>query len=90
MVLEAYLLLKFLWRLLIFTMSQSLLTIGQSMGVTFLILALIAWRAADLAKDAQPAFGHLYAITQEMWTPITVTIWQLLPLVDRPQILICL
>ena len=54
-----------------FTMSQSLLTTGQFMGVTFLILGLIAWRAADLAKDAQPAFGHLYAITQGMWTSIT-------------------
>ena len=35
-----------------FTMSQSLLTTGQFMVVTFLILALIAWRTADLAKDA--------------------------------------
>ena len=51
-------------------MSQSLLTIGQFMGVTFLILALIAWRTADLAKDALPAFGRLYVITQGMWTII--------------------
>ena len=51
-----------------FTMSQSLLTIGQFMGVTFLILALIAWRTADLAKDALPAFVKLYAITQGIWT----------------------
>ena len=53
-----------------FTMSPALLTIGQFMGVTFLILALIAWRTADLAKDALPAFGQLYAITQGMWTAI--------------------
>ena len=51
-----------------FTMSQSLFAIGQSMGVTFLILALIAWRSAYLAKDALPAFVKLYAITQGMWT----------------------
>tara|TARA_B100001057_G_C22055560_1_gene646257 strand:- start:24 stop:389 length:366 start_codon:yes stop_codon:yes gene_type:complete len=53
-----------------FTMSSSLLTIGQFMGVTFLILALIAWRTADIAKDALPVFGQLYAITQGMWTAI--------------------
>ena len=53
-----------------FTVSPSLLTIGQFLGVTFLILALIAWRTADLAKDALPAFGQLYAITQGMWTAI--------------------
>ena len=53
-----------------FTMTSSLLTIGQFLGVTFLVLALITWRTADLAKDALPAFGQLYAITQGMWTAI--------------------
>ena len=53
-----------------FTMSSSLLTIGQFMGVTFLILALIGWRTADLANNALPAFGKMYAITQAMWVTI--------------------
>ncbi|MAJ50524.1 MAG: hypothetical protein CMB82_02785 [Flammeovirgaceae bacterium] len=53
-----------------FTMSPSLLTIGQFMGVTFLIMALIGWRTADLANNALPAFGQLYAITQAMWVAI--------------------
>ena len=47
-------------------MSPSLLTIGQFMGVTFLVMALIAWKTADLANDALPTFGQIYAITQGM------------------------
>jgi len=47
-------------------MSPSLLTLGQFMGVTFLVMALIAWKTADLANDALPAFGQIYAITQGM------------------------
>ena len=51
-------------------MSPSLLTIGQFMGVTFLAMALIAWKTADLANDALPAFGQVYAIAQVMWVAI--------------------
>ena len=49
-----------------FEMSPSLLTLGQFMGVTYLVMALIAWKTADLANDALPAFGQIYAITQGM------------------------
>ena len=42
-----------------FGMSPSLLTLGQFMGVTFfLVMALIAWKTADLANDALPTFGQ--------------------------------
>ena len=51
-------------------MSPSLLTIGQFMGVTFLAMALIAWKTADLANDALPAFGQVYAIAQVMWVAL--------------------
>ena len=53
-----------------FEMSPSLLTLGQFMGVTFLVMALIAWKTADLANDALPAFGQVYAIAQVMWVAI--------------------
>ena len=53
-----------------FEMSTSLLTLGQFMGVTFLAMSLIAWKTADLANDALPAFGQVYALTQVMWVAI--------------------
>ena len=51
-------------------MSPSLLTLGQFMGVTFLEMALIAWKIADLAIDALPTFGQKYTIAQGMWVVI--------------------
>lgn len=53
-----------------FEISPSLLALDQLMGVTFLVMALIEWKTADLANDALPAFGKIYAITQGMWVPI--------------------
>ena len=38
------------------TMSPSLLTVGQFMGVTFLILALLYWRTPDLAGQGIASF----------------------------------
>jgi len=49
-----------------FEISPSLLALDQLMGVAFLVMALIAWKTADLANDALPAFGKIYAITQGM------------------------
>ena len=52
------------------TMSPSLLTVGQFMGVTFLILALLYWRTPDLAGQGIASFGQLFAIFHGLWVLI--------------------
>ena len=49
------------------TMSPSLLTVGQFVGVTFLILALLYWRTPDLAGQGIASFGQLFAIFHGLW-----------------------
>ena len=39
------------------TMSPSLVTVGQFLGVTVLFLALVQWRIPDIAGDATSSFG---------------------------------
>ena len=49
------------------TPTPDLITFGQFMGVTFLFLALLAWRIPDIAGDALSSLGQLFAIGFGMW-----------------------
>ena len=49
------------------TPTPDLITFGQFMGVTFLFLALLAWRIPDIAGDAVSSLGQLFAIGYAMW-----------------------
>ena len=49
------------------TPTPDLITFGQFMGVTFLFLALVAWRIPDIAGDAVSSLGQLFAIGFAMW-----------------------
>mgnify|MGYP001273834761 CR=1 FL=1 len=50
--------------------SPSLLTVGQFMGATFLILALLYWKTPDLAGQGIASFGQLFAIFHGLWVLI--------------------
>ena len=49
------------------TVSPSLITVGQFIGVTMLFLALLEWRIPDIAGDAFASLGQLFAIGYAMW-----------------------
>ena len=49
------------------TMSPSLVTVGQFLGVTVLFLALVQWRIPDIAGDATSSLGQLWGIGQILW-----------------------
>ena len=49
------------------TISPSLVTLGQFIGVTMLFLALVQWRIPDIAGDALSSLGQLFAIGYAMW-----------------------
>ena len=49
------------------TPTPDLITFGQFMGVTFLFLALLAWRTPDIAGDAISSLGQLFGIGFTMW-----------------------
>ena len=49
------------------TISPSLITLGQFIGVTMLFLALVQWRIPDIAGDALSSLGQLFAIGFGMW-----------------------
>jgi len=49
------------------TPTPDLITFGQFMGVTFLFLALLAWRIPDIAGDAVSSLGQLWGIGYAMW-----------------------
>ena len=53
-----------------FTMSPSLVTVGQFIGMTFLFLAILSWRIPDVAGEALASFGKLFALGQGMWVVI--------------------
>ena len=52
------------------TATADLHTLGQFMGVTFLIFGIIAWKTVDLAGDNLAAFGKVYALAEAMWVGI--------------------
>ena len=49
------------------TISPSLITLGQFIGVTMLFLALVQWRIPDIAGDAISSLGQLWGIGFIMW-----------------------
>jgi len=49
------------------TISPSLITLGQFIGVTMLFLALVQWRIPDIVGDALSSLGQLFAIGFGMW-----------------------
>lgn len=51
-------------------LTDSLLTLGQFMGVTFFFFAMIAWKTVDLAGDNLPGFGRVFALGSLMWASI--------------------
>ena len=53
-----------------FDVTSDMHTLGQFMGVTFLIFGLIAWKTVDLAGDNLIAFGKVYALAEAMWVGI--------------------
>ena len=54
-----------------FTLSPSLITCGQFLGVTVLFLALVQWRIPDFAGEAAASsLGNLWGIGNIMWLVI--------------------
>ena len=49
------------------SVTPSLITAGQFVGVTMLFLALLAWRIPDIAGDALSSLGQLFGIGYAMW-----------------------
>jgi hypothetical protein len=53
-----------------FDVTPDMHTLGQFIGVTFLILGIIAWKTVDLAGDNLAGFGKIYALAELMWVAI--------------------
>ena len=53
-----------------FTVTPDLITLGQFMGMTFLILSIWSWRIPDIAGDAFNSLGRLFALGGLLWTLI--------------------
>ena len=50
--------------------TPELITLGQFMGMTFLIIAIWSWRIPDVVEDALNSMGMLFAIGGVLWTII--------------------
>ena len=48
--------------------TPELITLGQFMGMTFLIIAIWCWRIPDIVGDALKPMGMLFAIGGLLWT----------------------
>ena len=53
-----------------FSVTPDLITLGQFMGMTFLIISIWSWRIPEIAGDAFNAMGRLFAIGGGLWTLI--------------------
>ena len=53
-----------------FAVTADLITLGQFMGMTFLIISIWSWRIPDIAGYAFNAMGRLFAIGGGLWTLI--------------------
>ncbi|MDP6139467.1 MAG: hypothetical protein QGI89_05235, partial [Candidatus Woesearchaeota archaeon] len=49
------------------TMSDSLKTVGQFLGITIVFIALLSWRIPDIAGNAFSALGQLWGIGNLLW-----------------------
>lgn len=50
--------------------TPNLVTLGQFMGTTFLIISIWCWRIPDVVGDALQSMGMLFAIGGGLWTII--------------------
>ena len=50
--------------------TPDLITLGQFMGMTFLVIAIWCWRIPDVVGDALKPMGTLFAIGGLLWTII--------------------
>jgi len=48
--------------------TPELITLGQFMGTTFLVIAIWSWRIPDVVGDALKSMGMLFAIGGLLWT----------------------
>ena len=53
-----------------FMVTPDMITLGQFLGMTFLILAIWSWRLPDVAGDSINSIGMLFAIGGLLWTII--------------------
>ena len=53
-----------------FTVTPDLITLGQFMGMTFLILSIWSWRLPDIVGESIKSVGMLFAIGGLLWTII--------------------
>ena len=53
-----------------FDVTRDLITLGQFLGMTFLVIAIWCWRIPDIAGDAFKSLGMLFAIGGALWTLI--------------------
>ena len=53
-----------------FEVTADLITLGQFLGMTFLVISIWSWRIPDIAGDAFNAMGRLFAIGGVLWTLI--------------------
>ena len=52
------------------TVTPELITLGQFMGMTFLVIAIWCWRIPEVVGDALKSMGMLFAIGGLLWTII--------------------
>ncbi len=52
------------------TPTPELITLGQFMGMTFLIIAIWSWRIPDIVGDALNSMGILWALGGLLWVVI--------------------
>ena len=53
-----------------FQLTGDLITLGQFLGMTFLILSIWCWRIPDIAGDSFNSLGRLFALGGALWTLI--------------------
>ena len=49
------------------SMSDSLLTFAQFMGVTFIWLAILNWRLPSIAGESINSFAQMWALAHTLW-----------------------
>ena len=48
--------------------TPDLITLGQFLGMTFLVIAIWSWRIPDVVGDSLKSMGMLFAIGGILWT----------------------
>lgn len=48
--------------------TSDLITLGQFLGMTFLVIAVWSWRIPDVVGDSIKSMGMLFAIGSFLWT----------------------